>query len=185
MQRGSRNLNGVQKVYTENYVSAENNDSYTQYSGMMPDSGVRGVPSSTPPLPPNTKHVKDARIPLPTAWRRRLQCCSLTRANGGVLSRVPSQGLRKKAPGPSDLSILCFCVKDDDCGTLAESAAPPAAGRESVTSKQSNDLRRSRLGPVYNLDRRRAVAEKVQSRSAVIQTAIIMILPAAPLFSAC
>ena len=32
MQRGSRNLNGVQKVYTENYVSAENNDSYTQYS---------------------------------------------------------------------------------------------------------------------------------------------------------
>ena len=35
-------LNGVQKVYTENYVSAENNDSYTQYSGMMPDSGAGG-----------------------------------------------------------------------------------------------------------------------------------------------
>ena len=139
---------------------------------------MRGVPSSTPPLPPNTKHVKDARIPLPTAWRRRLQCCSMTRANGGVLSRGPSQGLRKKAPGPSNISILCFCVKDDDCGTLAESAAPPAAGRESVTSKQSNDLRGSRLGPVYNLDRRRAVAEKMQSSSAVIQTAIIMILPA-------
>ena len=139
---------------------------------------MRGVPSSTPPLPPNTKHVKDARIPLPTAWRRRLQCCSLTRANGGVLSRVPSQGLRKKAPGPSDLSILCFCVKDDDCGTLAESAAPPAAGRESVTSKQSGGLRGSRSGPVYNLDRQRAVAEKMQSRSAVIETAIIMILPA-------
>ena len=139
---------------------------------------MRGVPSSTPPLPPNTKHVKDARIPLPTAWRRRLQCCSLTRANGGVLSRVPSQGLRKKAPGPSDLSILCFCVKDDDCGTLAESAAPPAAGRESVTSKQSGGLRGSRSGPVYNLERRRAVAEKMQSSSAVIRTAIIMILPA-------
>ena len=42
MQRGGRNLNGVQKVYTENYVSAENNDSYTQYSGMMPDSGAGG-----------------------------------------------------------------------------------------------------------------------------------------------
>ena len=139
---------------------------------------MRGVPSSNPPLPPNSKHVKDARIPLPVAWPRRLQCCSMRRANGGVLSRGPSQGLRKKAPGPSDLSILCFCVKDDDCGTLAESAAPPAAGRESVTSKQSNDLRRSRLGPVYNLDRRRAVAEKMQSRSAVIETAIIMILPA-------
>ena len=136
---------------------------------------MRGVPSSNPPLPPNTKRCA---LPLPTAWRRRVQCCSMTRANGGVLSRVPSQGLRKKAPGPSDLSILCFCVKDDDCGTLAESAAPPAAGRESVTSKQSNDLRGSRAGPVYNLDRRRAVAEKMQSSSAVIQTAIIMILPA-------
>ena len=136
---------------------------------------MRGVPSSTPP---NTKHVKDARIPLPTAWRRRLQCCSLTRANGGVLSCGPSQGLRKKAPGPSNISILCFCVKDDDCGTLAESADPPAADRESVTSKQSGGLRGCRSGPVHNLDRQRAVAEKMQSSSAVIQTAIIMILPA-------
>ena len=123
---------------------------------------MRGVPSSTPPLPPNSKHVRDARIPLPTAWRRRLQCCSLTRANGGVLSRVPSQGLRKKAPGPSNMSILCFCVKDDDCGTLAESAAPPAAGRESVTSKQSGGLRGSRSDTVCNLDRRRAVAKKMR-----------------------
>ena len=123
---------------------------------------MRGVPSSTPPLPPNTKHVKDARIPLPTAWRRRLQCCSLTRANGGVLSRGPSQGLRKKAPGPSNISILCFCVKDDDCGTLAESAAPPAADRESVTSKQSGGLRGSRSDTVCNLDRRRDVAEKMR-----------------------
>ena len=41
-----------------------------------------------------------------------------------------------------------------------------------MISKQSNDLRGSRSGPVYNLDRRRAVAEKMQSSSAVIQTAI-------------
>ena len=109
---------------------------------------MRGVPSSTPPLPPNTKDVKDARIPLPTAWRRRLQCCSMTRANGGVLSRGPSQGLRKKAPGPSDLSILCFCVKDDDCGTLAESAAPPAANRESLTSVPSRELKNLSVGIV-------------------------------------
>ena len=76
------------------------------------------------------------------------------------------------------MSILCFCVKDDDCGTLAESADPPAADRESVTSKQSGGLRGSRSDTVCNLDRRRAVAEKMQSSSAVIQTAIIMILPA-------
>ena len=69
-------------------------------------------------------------------------------------------------------------MKDDDCGTLAESAAAPAADRESVTSKQSGGLRGSRPDPVYNLDRQRAVAEKMQSRSAVIETAIIMILPA-------
>ena len=35
-------VNWVEKVYTETYVSAENNDSYTQYSGMMPDSGAGG-----------------------------------------------------------------------------------------------------------------------------------------------
>ena len=139
---------------------------------------MRGVPSSTPPLPPNSKHVKDARIPLPVAWRRCLQCCSMPRANGGVLSRVPSQGLRKKALGLSNMRRHCVWVKDDDCGTLAESAAAPTADRESVTSKQSGGLRGSRPDPVYNLDRQRAVAEKMQSRSAVIETAIIMILPA-------
>ena len=139
---------------------------------------MRGVPSSTPPLPPNTKHVKDARIPLPVAWRRCLQCCSMPRANRGVLSRGPSQVLRKKALGLSNMRRHCVWVKDDDCGTLAESAAAPAADRESVTSKQSGGLRGSRPDPVYNLDRQRAVAEKMQSRSAVIETAIIMILPA-------
>ena len=100
-------------------------------------------------------------------WRRAFTCTQ---------SRASKEGSRTIKH--TVVSILCFCVKDDDCGTLAESAAPPAAGRESVTSKQSNDLRGSRLGPVYNLDRRRAVAEKMQSSSAVIQTAIIMILPA-------
>ena len=136
---------------------------------------VRGVPSSTPPP---RKHVKDARIPLPVAWRRCLQCCSMPRANGGVLSRGPSQVLRKKALGLSNMRRHCVWVKDDDCGTLAESAAAPAADRESVTSKQSGGLRGSRPDPVYNLDRQRAVAEKMQSRSAVIRSAIIMILPA-------
>ena len=102
----------------------------------------------------------------------------MPRANRGVLSRGPSQVLRKKALGLSNMRRHCVWVKDDDCGTLAESAAAPAADRESVTSKQSGGLRGSRPDPVYNLDRQRAVAEKMQSRSAVIETAIIMILPA-------
>ena len=37
-----RIVHEVEKVYTEMYGLAENNDSYTQYSGMMPDSGAGG-----------------------------------------------------------------------------------------------------------------------------------------------
>ena len=86
----------------------------------------------------------------------------MPRANGGVLSRGPSQVLRKKALGLSNMRRHCVWVKDDDCGTLAESAAAPAADRESVTSKQSGGLRGSRSDTVCNLDRRRAVAEKMR-----------------------
>ena len=136
---------------------------------------VRGVPGSTPP---SQKNTWKKRIPLPVAWRRHLPCCSMTRANGGVLSCGPSQGHRKKALGLSNMRWHCVWVKDDDCGAMAESAAAPAAEREPVTSKQSGGLRGCRSGPVQNLDRQRAVAEKMQSRSAVIQSAIIMILPA-------
>ena len=126
---------------------------------------VRGAPGSNPPSQKNTWK----RIPLPAAWRRHLQCCSMTRANGGVLSCGPSQGHRKKALGLSNMRRHCVWVKDDDCGAMAESAAAPAAERESVTSKQSGGLRGCRSGPVHNLDRQRAVAEKMQSSSAVIE----------------
>ena len=74
--------------------------------------------------------------------------------------------------------VLCFWVMDDDSGDDIGTEPPPAADSEFVTSKQSGGLRGSRPDPVYNLDRQRAVAEKMQSSSAVIETAIIMILPA-------
>ena len=75
MQRGSRNLNGVQKVYTENYVLAENNDSNTQHSGMMPASGAGGPEFESPP---------------PKSWSFMVVCA---RECGRVSGQAPRMGL--------------------------------------------------------------------------------------------
>ena len=60
----------------------------------------------------------------------------------------------------------CVWVKDDDCGTLAESAAAPAADRESVTSKQSGGLRGSRSDTVCNLDVRQFTPQMTSQKRA-------------------
>ena len=58
--------------------------------------------------------------------------------------------------------VLCFWVMDDDSGDDIGTEPPPAADSEFVTSKQSGGLRGSRSDTVCNLDRRRAVAEKLR-----------------------